>query len=77
MKWMKALKWAFPLWLVMMSIAGALMFLTGFVAEVGAAEAWKRFCILLVVALPLIAFVIKATCDDFAAYLVAFWNREK
>ena len=73
MKWMTALRWATPVWIVTIGLAGAGMFLTDFFAtDVGNAEVTKRFALLAVVSLPLIAFLVKETSDDFGRFRAAF-----
>jgi hypothetical protein len=76
MKWMTALRRATPVWIVTIGAVGASMFLTNFAAEVGAAEAIKRLALVAVAALPLIAFLVKATSDDFMRFKAAFSARD-
>lgn len=76
MRWVTAFKWALPVWLVTIAAVGALMFFTDFVWETGAAEAIRRFTVVVVVALPLIAWLIKASSEDLAAYRAAFETRD-
>ncbi|MEO6579782.1 MAG: hypothetical protein ABIN83_01355 [Sphingomicrobium sp.] len=45
--------------------------MTDFVEEIRTPEALKRFGLVLVVGLPLIAYIIKASADDVAAYRAA------
>lgn len=75
MKWTTAVKWSVPVWVVIMSAIGTLMFSTDFVQEIGTPVALKRFGLILVVALLLIAYLIKATADDVAAYRAA-WGKD-
>lgn len=72
MTWMNAIKWAVPVWIVTIGTIGGLMFLTGFAAEVGKAEALNRLVVLTVVALPLIVFLLKATSGDVARFRAAY-----
>lgn len=73
MKWMTALRWATLIWIVTIGLAGAGMFLTDFfAADVEHAEVTKRFALLAGVSLPLIAFLIKETSDDFRRLRAAF-----
>ena len=74
MKWTTAVKWSFPVWVIAMSAIGAWVFLTVFVEEIGTPEAIKRFGLIVVVGLPLIAYLVKATADDIAAYR-AVWGK--
>jgi len=75
MTWMKALKWATPVWIVTIAAIGALMFLTDFAAGVGTAEALKRLVLGAFVALPLITFLVKETIDDLARFRAAFLGK--
>jgi hypothetical protein len=76
MKWMQALKWALPIWVVMLGAAGALMYLTDFVTKIGTVEASKRIVLVILVALPLITFLIKVSSDEFSAYRAAWGKRD-
>ena len=66
MRLITALKWTLPVWLIAMGAMGALMFLTDNVGEIGRTEALRRYALIVVVSLPLIAWIIKRTGDDIA-----------
>jgi len=70
-----AVKWSLPVWVVTVSAIGASMLLTNFVEEIGTPEALKRLGFIVVLGLPLIACLIKATADDVAAYRAA-WRKD-
>ncbi|MCY7272109.1 MAG: hypothetical protein LH485_08685 [Sphingomonas bacterium] len=55
-----------------MTGTGAFMFYTDFAAQVGKAEALKRFALVAVVTLPLITWLISKSIDDFAAFRAAW-----
>lgn len=75
MTWIRALKWATPFWIVTIGAISVSMFLTDFATNVGAAEALKRLCLIALVALPLIAFLIRATVDDVTRFRAAFLKK--
>lgn len=62
--------YALPVWLVIIAAACALALYTNFLVEVGTTEALKR---LGIVALPLIAWLIKKAVGDFDAFQ-AIWG---
>ena len=72
MTWKKAFKWATPVWIVTIGAISGLMFLTDFATDVGIAEAFKRLCLVALVALPLVAFLIRATVGDVARFRAVF-----
>jgi hypothetical protein len=45
MTWITALKWATPIWILVIGIIGAFLFLTDFAADMGEAEAIKRLAL--------------------------------
>ena len=71
MKWIKALKLAVPVWLLICAVMAAVNYTADKQTPVG------YLIIALAVAYPLTAFILKETAEDFSKWREAFGSRRE